>query len=327
MQDGAFSKETPSQRNGYELNTEALEERFDESQANGVDRESAPQSLRLLDPHDHRVRPDQMLNSRLAESGFLHPRDTVCARVIEPAGRLDEHVKAHQKTEGIGAPFIVDEGIVGNECSAFREGLIRLSDQHLLLFKVPVVEDVSHHDHVYSRQRVCEEAAGLETKAGGEAVKFRIFLEDRRHLGKVKTDSCDVRILQCDLNDEIALSGAAVCSSFVLIPGKLAGDRHVSSAADAGHGAQKALEARRVGVESREDVFCSRLLALPLACSQSRCEMAPVVVETLVGHFENSADVRRLVLVEEDIARWCIGVVAVLALKKPKRHQRVKKIP
>src|SRR5215469_5619317 len=108
-------------------------------------------ATRLLDAYDHRIRPDKVLNSRLTETCFLHPCDAICSRVVGPAWCLDEHVQAHQETEGIGSPLIVDDRIVSDECAPFRNGLICFADQHLLLFNVPVMENVTHHDHVHVR--------------------------------------------------------------------------------------------------------------------------------------------------------------------------------
>ena len=70
-------------------------------------------------------------------------------------------------------------------------------------------------------QRVGEETAGLEAHAGGEAVGFDIFLEDGRDLGQVEADAGKVRILERDLDDKIALGGAAVGDGLVFSPGKL----------------------------------------------------------------------------------------------------------
>ena len=51
-----------------------------------------------------------------------------------------------------------------------------------------------------------------------------------------------------------------------------------------------------------------------------------MVEEALVGHLEHAADVARLVLVEKQIGGRSVGVVAVVALKKSERNQRVEKV-
>jgi hypothetical protein len=50
----------------------------------------------LLHADDHRVRPDQVLGTRPAESGIAHPAHAVCGGVVETVLSLDEHVEAHQ---------------------------------------------------------------------------------------------------------------------------------------------------------------------------------------------------------------------------------------
>ena len=54
--------------------------------------------------------------------------------------------------------------------------------------------------------------------------------------------------------------------------------------------------------------------------------MPPMHVEPAVGHLQHSADVGRLVLVEEQIGLRSVGVDAVLALQKAERNQRIKEI-
>ena len=45
--------------------------------------------------------PTQVLDARLAEAGLAHPAAAVGAGVVEAAGRLDQHVQAHQQAEGV----------------------------------------------------------------------------------------------------------------------------------------------------------------------------------------------------------------------------------
>src|SRR5690242_20131764 len=53
----------------------------------------------LLDADDHRVGAGKVLDVRVAEAGFSKPALTFRARVVEPAGRLDQHVQAHEQPE------------------------------------------------------------------------------------------------------------------------------------------------------------------------------------------------------------------------------------
>ena len=65
---------------------------------------------------------------------------------------------------------------------------------------------------------------GWKRRRDGEAVLLDVFLEDGGDFGKIETDAGDVGILKRDLNDEIALRGAAVGSGLVFVPGKFCGD-------------------------------------------------------------------------------------------------------
>ena len=144
--------------------------------------------------------------------------------------------------------------------------------------------------------------------------------------GKIETDAGEVRILERDLHDEVALRGAAVGCGLVFGPRKLRGDGEVGAAADAGHGAQEPLEPRGIGVEGGEDILLSRLLALLFARAERSGEVAPMAVEPLVGHLEHAADVGRLVFVEEEVGRGRVGVDSVAAFQEAERHQRVEKV-
>src|SRR5579863_724615 len=153
-----------------------------------------------------------------------------------------------------------------------------------------------------------------------------MLFKDGRDLGQVEADAGEMRILERDLDDQVALRGAAVGGGFVLCPRKLRSDRYVGAAADAGHGPQKCLQPARIGVERAEEVLFSRRFALRLAGPQGRGEIVPVPVKPAVGHLENAADIRRLVLVKEQIGGGRVRVRAVLPLEKSERHQRVEKI-
>src|SRR5262245_50196830 len=60
-----------------------------------------------LDPDHHRVGADERHDAGLPEAGVLHPPPAVRPRVVEAAGRLDEHVEAHQKAERVLLPIVV----------------------------------------------------------------------------------------------------------------------------------------------------------------------------------------------------------------------------
>jgi hypothetical protein len=100
-----------------------------------------------------------------AEAGFFHPGYAIGASVVEAAVGFDEHIEAHEESEGVLRAIVVDDGVVSDECSAFGECFIGFADEQFFLFQVPVVEDVSHHDDVDLGQRIGEEAACAETEA------------------------------------------------------------------------------------------------------------------------------------------------------------------
>src|SRR4051812_20287948 len=59
------------------------------------DRSPSPGTLRgrLLDPDDHRLGPDEVLDVCLAEADLAHPGNTVGTGVSEAAACLNEHVQ------------------------------------------------------------------------------------------------------------------------------------------------------------------------------------------------------------------------------------------
>src|SRR5215472_14221756 len=154
----------------------------------------------LLDADDHGVGASEMLHSSLPESLIVHPSNAISAGVVEPAVSLDHHLKAHHKAEGVFAAIVVDDRVVYQQCAAPGKRFVRLPNQPPLFFEIPVVQDVSHHDHVRLWQRLGEEAAGLELHSRGEAVDFNVLLENRGHLAQIKSDDEQVLVLESHLN-------------------------------------------------------------------------------------------------------------------------------
>jgi hypothetical protein len=54
--------------------------------------------------------------------------------------------------------------------------------------------------------------------------------------------------------------------------------------------------------------------------------MAPVMIEALIGHFEDAANVRGLVLVEEDVTGWSIAIIAVIAFEKSQSDESIEEV-
>ena len=67
----------------------------------------------LLDAHHHGVGSDEVLHAGRREPGLRHPPAAVGARVVEAAGRLDQHVEAHEEPVHVLTPLVVDERLVG----------------------------------------------------------------------------------------------------------------------------------------------------------------------------------------------------------------------
>ena len=55
---------------------------------------------------------------------------------------------SHEEAEGILRAIIVDDGIVNNDRSSLRDGVIGFSKEQLFFFQAPVMENVPHHDHI-----------------------------------------------------------------------------------------------------------------------------------------------------------------------------------
>lgn len=195
------------------------------------------------------------------------------------------------------------------------------------LVEVPVVEDVAVEDDVGFRQGLVEEAAADEGDTIGNAVFFDVVFEDGAHFGKVEADSGQLRIDEGDLDGEVALGSAGIDVGSVVFPRKFSCDGGVGSAADAGHGVEEFFQLGGVGVEFGEHVVAGPGFVLLFAGSEGGGEMAPEGIKAVVRHFEDAADVGRLVLVEEEVGLEAVGIDAVVvAGEKAESDEGVEKI-
>src|SRR5579872_2591470 len=135
------------------------------------------------------------------ETYLLHPAHAVGAGIVKPALCLDQHVQTHEETERILPPVIIDDAFVYDKRSAARQRLICLGYQHLLLFQIPVMQDVSHRYHVGVWDRSVKEAARIKMHSTRQPVLRNVVLEDRRNLWKVEPDARNVWVCQCNLRD------------------------------------------------------------------------------------------------------------------------------
>src|ERR1041384_6882957 len=86
----------------------------------------------LFDSNDHGVRANQVFDAGIAEACFFHPTNTIRAGIIKPARRFDQLVQAHEETEGVFRPVVVDQSVVNNQRAAARNRFISLADQQPL---------------------------------------------------------------------------------------------------------------------------------------------------------------------------------------------------
>ena len=164
----------------------------------------------LLEGDDHGVWTNEVLDISFAEACLFHPADAIGAGVIEAAGGFDEHVEAHHEAERVLGTVVVDERVVDDEGSAGIERVVSLADEHLLLFKVPVVQDVAHGENVDAGQGLGEEVSRLEAEAAVDGVSFGVLLEDWSALSEVVANAVKMRVGEGDLDGEIALCGSDV---------------------------------------------------------------------------------------------------------------------
>jgi hypothetical protein len=114
----------------------------------------------------------------------------------------------------------------------------------------------------------------------------------------------------------------------VVVPGELLRDRQVGAVTESGHCGEELLQAGRIRIQRLEEWRLARLrLVLELPRAQCLGEAAPEAIQAVVGHLQDAAHVRRLVLVEEQVRARCVVVNPVATLEEPEGHQRVEKVP
>jgi len=164
----------------------------------------------LLNADNHGVRADEVLNSGLAEAGVAHPALAVRAGVVESAGGLDQHIQAHHQTECVLRTVIVNDAFVDNECATLRDGFVGFGYEHFLGVQVPIVQNVTHDDHIGFGQRHLEEIAGLEVQPSCQAERLDVLLENRADLGEIKAHSEQMWVGHRNLRGRVALGSPHV---------------------------------------------------------------------------------------------------------------------
>ena len=73
-----------------------------------------------LDPHNHRIGPDQMFHARFTESRLAHPRRAFGARVVEATLCLDQQGQAQEQSKSVFASIVIDDRVVDDSIVTFE---------------------------------------------------------------------------------------------------------------------------------------------------------------------------------------------------------------
>src|SRR5579864_6652632 len=106
----------------------------------------------------------------------------------------------------------------------------------MLLLQVPVMEDMTHDQHVCGRQRITEEITDLEAEPILQSEMTYVFLEHRLHRRKVELATDQVLMRKRELHTHAALRTTDVAERLDLFPWKFSGNHLRRTHADAGHG-------------------------------------------------------------------------------------------
>jgi hypothetical protein len=161
---------------------------------------------------------------------------------------------------------------------------------------------MAHHYDIGLWNWIIEEAAWAELDAGTQSIVCHVLLEYGSHLRQIKACTRDMRIGESRLDYKIALRSSYIDSTLVLFPRELPGDGHVGAMAYASHGLEEAAEPGRIGIQRREQIRAAfGGFILRLTGAQSNGQVVPGRVQAMVGHLQNSPDIRLLALVEKQI--------------------------
>ena len=130
-----------------------------------------------------------MFNPRLAETSFAHPGGAVLTGVIKTTGRFDQHVQTHEESKRVLPAFVIDQGLKHDQSTTVGQRPVRLVEQHALLIEIPVVEDVTHGDHIRGRKRLIKEIARLKLESFAQTIRGHVFFEDWRNDREVEVRS------------------------------------------------------------------------------------------------------------------------------------------
>ena len=116
----------------------------------------------LLDTDNHTIRANEMLDAGRGETCFVHPGDAISAGIVKSSGVSISMLRLIRRPNAFFPTIVVDNGIVDDNRTALWKRGERLGEQELLSCKIPIVQDVTHHDDIGTREFVFKKVARLE---------------------------------------------------------------------------------------------------------------------------------------------------------------------
>lgn len=101
-------------------------------------------------------------------------------------------------------------------------------DEHLFGRQIPVMQNVSHQDHIGGGKLLLEKIPGVKSESIGDAVAFGVFVKYWCHLGQIEANATHVRIREQNLYCQVALCGADVDERPVIPPWEPPGAGHIA---------------------------------------------------------------------------------------------------
>ena len=75
------------------------------------------------------------------ESSFKNPFRKVGSRIVKPpvATKLNQHVEGHAQSLCVDTSLVINNSFNNGIGTSFRQGILRLFDEHLLVREIPVM--------------------------------------------------------------------------------------------------------------------------------------------------------------------------------------------
>src|SRR5262249_7892527 len=146
-------------------------------------REASPPGL---ESDDRALQAIERLNPHRIESAVAHPAHALARGVFESAGSLDEHIETRKQGFCLVAARVIDEGVVDDQGTCWRQRAVRLLQQHKLGWQIPIVQDAPHDEHVGARQFILEKISGMKSQLLLHPVSAHEAREHRLDLGEIE---------------------------------------------------------------------------------------------------------------------------------------------